>query len=133
MLRREGTAADDAPVEIMQQRYELLGMQDMFLDFAGRRPLNDAVHQHLAALQPGSLLTPRTIGERVEFLDRDGLAVAMLSRSAAKAWLRGARQVNAIRVVAMLRREIKDSGEEFRQYCHCDTWEVPWLEVVFRR
>jgi hypothetical protein len=65
-------------------------------------------------------------------LDEDGFAVGMLSRSAAKVWLRSARQVSAIRVVAMFGREIKDSGEEFRQFCHCDSWEVPWLEVVYR-
>jgi ATP-dependent DNA helicase RecQ len=117
--------------EITRYRYELLGLQDMFLDLAARRPPDDPIHRRLGALKPGSVLQGRKAGDRLELLDEEGARVAALSRAASAVWLPRLPLISSIRVVGMIRRNRKDSGQEYSHLHRCDSWEVPWVEVVY--
>jgi len=116
----------------MSSRYELLGMQDMFLSYAANWPAVLPIHHHLAALRPGSLLSAREARGRIELRDEEGHTVARLSEAAARVWLPRLARVRSVRVLAMIGRNRKDSEEAHRQSCRCEKWEVPWVEVVFR-
>ncbi len=122
---------DEGLLHLERSRFALLGMKDIFLDFAARYRSRDAIHRHLAALGPGSRLTLARTGERIELLDDHGVAVAMLSLKASQLWLPRLDSVDGARVVAMIRRERKDTGEEYRQSCRCERWEAPWVEVRY--
>lgn len=130
MLQRPGSFLPDAPRTAMEHSYELLGMQDLFLDYAGRRPRTDFIHKSLAALKPGSRLKARRRGDRVELLDEQECTVAVLSRTASRDWIPRIPRIKAVRVVAMVQRESRDSGEEFQQHCRCARWEIPWVEML---
>ena len=119
--------------DVLQRRYALLRLQDMFLSYAGYRPPTDPIHQHLAALEPGDSLTPRPAGDRIELQDPGGHLVAALSKSASSTWLPRLPQIIAIRVLAMIRRHSRDGGDDFRRHCRSDAWEVPWVEVIYQR
>ncbi|MGV8073057.1 MAG: RecQ family ATP-dependent DNA helicase [Syntrophobacteraceae bacterium] len=130
VLRRPGQTGEAVPEEILRQRFELIGMQEMFISFAGYWPPGSAIHRRLEALQPGSILTAAKKGGRVELLNPRGAPVAALSQSGAKTWLPQLDSIKCIRVVAMLRRHSRDSSGEYRAQCRSESWEVPWIEIV---
>jgi ATP-dependent DNA helicase RecQ len=134
--RRPGSAAtltaDPVAAELMPTRYALLGMQDIFLSHAAAFPAESPVHRHLAALEPGSaLIAHQAPRQCIELQDMEGYPVCMLSKAAAKAWAANLGGIRSIRVIAMIRRRRKDSQSEFRQSHRCESWEVPWVEVIY--
>ena len=131
--RRVGVAgsARDAHVE---HSYTILGMGDLFLDFAGRKKEQHPIHRALARLSTGHALGLRRGPEgQVWVLDEDGIEVARLSRTAAKAWQRAGLQGMDVRVLAMVLRRKEDCRPDFREHIVVSSWEVPILEVRHRR
>ncbi len=116
---------------VLRRRYDIFGMEDMFLDFAGRKHAGDTVHKHLAGLSPGSLLGATLKGDYVELHDEKGVSVARLSQTALKTWHGRLGCIERITVLAMVQRRAEDSGEEYRARCQCEQWEVPVAEVVY--
>jgi len=112
------------------RRYDILGMEDLFLDFAGRKRQEDSVHEHLAALKPGDPLRAVPTGDYTELHDERGSCVAQLSQNARKIWWGKLENIERITVLAMVQRRAVDSGEEYRDRCRCEQWEIPVAEVV---
>jgi ATP-dependent DNA helicase RecQ len=131
LLRRPATPRDDIPADLLSRRYELLGLQDIDLGFAGSRTKAHPTHQALANLQPGSLLRMRARPEGVDLADNRGRVVARLSRAGTERYRDRLAQITEVRVVAMLRRQRSDEQPEFQNRCRSDRWEVPLVEVVY--
>lgn len=131
LLKRDPpvTAQPDEPV--LRRRYDILGMEDLFLDYAGRKRRDDLVHVSLAGLKPGDPLRLAPAGEYIELHDEKGNCVAQLSQSARKAWWGRLDNVERITVLAMVQRHVEDSGEEYRDRCKSEEWEIPVAEVVY--
>lgn len=131
LLRRESPVLALPDEAIMRRRYEILGMKDLYLDYAGRREQHDPIHQHLAALAPGDKLQAQDTGRSIGLYTSQGVCIAMLSESASTVWRDRLDSIEAITVLAMVQRIAEDSGEKYRQLCHCDRWELPWAEVTY--
>lgn len=116
---------------VLRRRYDLLGMEELFLDYAGRRRQEDPVHENLAALKPGEPLLLAPTGDYIELHDGKGNCVAQLSQKGRKTWLTRLDNVERVTVIAMVERRAEDSGEEFRDRCKCEQWEIPLAEVVY--
>lgn len=116
---------------VLRRRYDILGMEDLFLDYAGRKRQEDPIHASLAALSPGDLLTATLKGDYIELHDENGVCVAQLSKTALKTWRRRLDSYERIIVLAMVQRRAEDSGEEYRDRCKCEQWEIPLAEVVY--
>ena len=95
-------------------------MEDLFLDFAGRKRAGDSVHGHLAGLWPGDSLVAVAKGDYIELHDEKGICVAQLSKTALKAWRGRLDSIERIQVLAMVQRRVEDSGEEYRAKCQCE-------------
>ncbi len=128
MIAREiAPVKKKAPID---RQYSLLGLSDLFLDFAGVRPANHPVRRALQELQAGDRLQLAIRQEHIELVNHEGLSVARLSKSAQEQWQGRMDFIRASRVVAMVRRYKTDSGDKtFRSRCYGDTWEVPVVEV----
>jgi ATP-dependent DNA helicase RecQ len=121
------------PAAVLARRFAFLGMGDLFLDYAGRRPAADPVHERLARLQPGSLLALRRNGSGdVELLDASGLPVAVLARSARESRAGAIAGAEEVRVVAVVERRRADSDPEFQGSLRCERWQVPLVEIRYR-
>lgn len=129
---RLAAGADDASAWGADRRYELLGLQDIYLSFAARYPAQHKVHAHLAKLQPGAAVTLVARGGRVEVMVGEDCCVTQLSKAAANLWSPRLKQIERVQVVGMIVRHRSDSEESFHSACACDSWEVPWLEVQYR-
>ena len=111
--------------------YHLLGLEDLFIDFAGLKPERHPARLALADLQAGDALHVEVRHNQVELVHDDGLSVARLSHKAQAEWAGRLDAVKEVRVVAMVQRHREDVADtDFRAKCIGACWEVPIVEVV---
>lgn len=130
--RRRARVAKLHPERTQGLTYQVLGMKDLWLDFAGRQSRNHCIHRALSQLQTGDKvsLKPGHNG-RVGVLADENRRVALLSEATARKWpayrIRG---VDEIRVLGMVRRTRDDVNDpKYRDRLRVGSWEVPILEV----
>lgn len=124
-VARSGRAAD------AEYSYTILGMGDLFLDFAGRKSANHRVHRSLARMRIGApVKLVRFRDGQVRVHDNSGVEVVRLSRTAARVWRRfRLEMIDEARVLAMVVRQKGDSRPEFRDHIRVPSWELPIIEV----
>lgn len=132
LLRRPATAAD-VPPEVLKRKYALLGMEDVDLGFAGAREADDPIHTALARLQTGQQLRLVAHGDQINLLNERGMRIARLSRAAVQCWKDRLGDIETAQVAAIVRRQRNDATPQYRDRCRCDRWEVPLIEVVYRK
>ena len=121
----------DASPELASVDYTLLGLEDIYLGYAGRFAAGHRLHAALARLEPGDRLTLRATDPGVGLFDEGGVKLSTLSRKAEADWEPRLASVREVRVVAMVRRRAdQDEDAERRQGYRVEAWEVPLIEVV---
>ena len=153
-LLRDEPIIEPPPAGIVQRRYSQLTPADLDLGYAGRQLPDATIHRHLAALRPGDHLAWRLMGlpasrRPIGSEDADGHTaqgdagqlllttpegepVARLSKRAASHWLPILERIEAVRVLALLRRDRTQSEPEYAASLRCDAWEVPLVEIRWR-
>ncbi len=110
--------------------YELLGMRELFIDFAGTKKEDHPISKALNELTTGSCLTIGRDKNFIQLLNHVGVPVARLAKSAQTRWQDRTDDIRDIRVVALAKRYRSDIiDQEFQEKCHCDSWEVPIIEL----
>jgi ATP-dependent DNA helicase RecQ len=134
LLSRSAPRPPTMPEGILHRRFGLLGLADLFLDFAGRRSSDDPVHQALAGLNPGDPLHVMPDGQRLGLHTSDRQLAALLSRDAQDQWGPRLKAIESVRVFAMVRRRKQDVRDpEFAAQCVVDAWELPLAELTYRQ
>jgi ATP-dependent DNA helicase RecQ len=113
-------------------QYALLGMKDLYLDFAGTKHVDHPVRGALQRLQAEDRLRVERRNEHVELVNAEGISVARLSKTAQAEWEGRLGLIRESRVVAIVRRyreEIVD--KTYSRSCHGDSWEVPVVELCY--
>jgi ATP-dependent DNA helicase RecQ len=118
-----------APVDL---QYDLLGLDQIYLDYGGTFPDDHPIHHHLAQLTVGSQVTFRETRTRIKVLDSKNICIAQLSEKGAQRWRGRLDSISEIRVVAMLERGREDPEGGFLNRIKAQRWELPVLEVVNR-
>jgi ATP-dependent DNA helicase RecQ len=130
-LRRDAAKSQQAEQPTAPRHYAPLGLNDYFLAFAGRFPETHPIHQTLAALSPGSLLSIANINGKV-VLQNGEVTVARLSQKGQQEWADKLARIETVRVIAMIRRYRDDGEEGYRSRCKVEQWEIPVVELVYR-
>jgi ATP-dependent DNA helicase RecQ len=131
VLLRGAASYDGTMVsELMQRRYTSLGMKDLYIDYPGLFSQGARIHQYIANIRAGDVLTARADDRHILLIDRTGHPVARLSNSASLNWMNRLEQIQEVRVLAMLRRLKSDSKNQDR--CRCEEWELPLVEVIYK-
>ncbi len=131
LLRRLAVIDETLPIETLDKRYAVLGMQDLNLGFAGRRGAQHPIHNAISQLEVGDLLDAKRKGGRILLLHQT-VPVAMLSKHAVEVWAERLEQIESIRMLAMVQRRREDAEETYRDDCLVAEWEVPLVDIVFR-
>ena len=114
----------------IEKKYELLGLNQIYLDYAGCFPQTHPIHGHLAELRTGHPVSFCQNNSKIEIRNRGGKCLARLSSEGANKWRERLDHILEVRVVAMLRRNCDDPDENFQKNIRADNWELPALEVV---
>lgn len=112
------------------KKYELLGLNQIYLDYAGNFPQTHPIHGHLARLNTGQRVSFYQNNSKIEIHDCNGNCVARLSSEGTNNWRERLDHILEVRVVAMLQRNRDDPDEIFHKMIRADNWELPVLEVV---
>ena len=131
ILRRSAPDSNIGLNEITTKKYEMLGLNDMYLDFASLRSADNPIHAAIAQIRPGDYLNHRIQRGNIELLNEDGRSIARLAQAAAERWQERHKKIKTIRVIAIIRRDRKESKPEFSEACRCDRWEVPLVEIAY--
>ena len=114
------------------KRYRLLGMKDLFIDFAGIKGENHPVRKALQELQTGDRLQAQVRSDQIELVGGNGVSVGRLSKAARVEWGDKLNLIKDIRVVALVQRNKRDIQDAvFGGRCYGESWEVPIVEVVY--
>ena len=112
------------------KHYTLLGMEDVFIDFAGVRTENNPSRTALAQLNVGDKVTFAVRNEQIYLVVNGSLSVSRLSKAAMAEWAPRLDEVQEARIVAMVRRYRTDINDTtFKERCFGEMWEVPIVEI----
>lgn len=131
LLMTEAPEPDAQDRPIILRDYEILGLKDFNIGYAGSFPEQYPIHRRLAELKPGSELNFARINGKL-VLQSGGETVAALSQKAQHEWTDKYGNAEKVTVLAMIRRHADDGDEQYRKRCQCSVWEVPFVEVVCR-
>ena len=116
----------------IEKQYVMLGMKDLFIDFAGIKKESHPSRKAVEKLRTGALLQPVLHNKQIALLDKDTLPVARLSQSAREEWRERLHLVKEVRVIAIVRRYRDDiTDPAFKERCKGETWEVPVVEFCY--
>jgi ATP-dependent DNA helicase RecQ len=113
------------------KRYELIGLSEIYMDYAGCFRRNSKIHSRLACLEAGQSVAFHQDNESIEIHNCDGCCVAKLSKEGVAKWSERLGRIQDLRVVALLRRDRDDPDEDFINRIKSDQWELPILEAVY--
>lgn len=117
---------------VLQRRYDIIGLKDVFLDYAGRMTASCPVHQLLEQTMVGDLVQFKNAGERLEVCNLAGQPIAVLAKAAKEKWTDAQEQIESIKVLAIVERRTDDSkNPDYKNLLQVESWEVPVLEVVW--
>ena len=110
----------------------VLGMEDLFISFAGTFDAAHPIHHNLRMLSTGDRVKLCEYKGSVVVTTFDDRVLARLSRKACDTWGGKLDLILHARVLGMVRRD-KDEGEADGDFnTRVDTWEVPVIEVLHR-
>lgn len=122
------------PINIEEQEtrtYNLLGMEDLFIDYAGIKPENHPSRLALQKIKAGDKLNIEERSKHLELINSEGVAIARLSRKAQEEWHDRIGTIRDIRTVALVRRYREDlSDKDFQASCLGHSWDVPIVEFL---
>ncbi len=124
-------AGNEIENELQDKCYELIGLSEIYMDYAGCFHGNNRIHKHLCRLESGQCVAFHQNDSSIEIHDSDGCCVAKLSNEGVNKWSQRLDQIQELRVVALLRRDRYDPNEEFINRIKSDHWELPILEAVY--
>jgi ATP-dependent DNA helicase RecQ len=110
-------------------RRDLLGMQDVYLAFAGASPGHERIDAAIADLCTGDPLQLLDRPQRLLLADGAGRPVGALSQTASDLWRPRLTAVAGVRVAAILRRQRQDEGDEWQQKLRRQQWFVVLPEI----
>ncbi|MEA2083251.1 MAG: RecQ family ATP-dependent DNA helicase, partial [Thermodesulfobacteriota bacterium] len=99
---------DKSKIDRSNLNYAVLGMKQLFLDFAGRQPEASKMHKALKRLNAGDMLSIKESNENIFLITSEGVPVARLSKQARDELQNKIRNVQNAKILAMVRRLATD-------------------------
>jgi len=113
--------------------YILLDMDDLFIDFAGMRKEDHPSRKAINNLEVGQVVSLKFTDNKIELVNKAGVSVGRLSKSAQTSWSKSLMEMEEAKVVGVVRRYKEDNSDETqKERCFGDRWEVPLVEVKMR-
>jgi predicted nuclease of restriction endonuclease-like RecB superfamily len=106
---------------------------ELFLDYAGRRPAEDPIHDALARLQPKQELRFAAVDQHLYIADARDQLLVPLSAVARASWRGRLERVVELRLGGVLERRAEQSAPEWRRLLRVPTWRVPLARVRLAR
>jgi ATP-dependent DNA helicase RecQ len=130
-LSHKTYAAPTIEAGARDKRYGMIGLSEVYLDYAGCFPREHKIHKSLCCLEVGESVFFSLNANAMEIHTAAGDCVAKLSNEGTHKWVKRVDQIYDLKVVALLRRNRDDPQEGFQNRIRADWWELPVLEAVY--
>ena len=132
LCQQENPARENLPDEVLDQRFEVLSLADLFLNFAGQKRTDDQVHATLCGLHVGDDLRIEPSGDHIMLVEpASGQPVARLSQLGQDTWRPRLASIRSVRILSLCVWRRVDSDAQYRDRCQCDQWELPIVEIAW--
>lgn len=108
----------------------ILGLEDLFISFAGTFAPDHPIHQNLARLTTCDRVKLSEHNGSLYVTTLDDQALAKLSKKATDTWSGNLHRILHARVLAIVRRDKTDGEANSDFKTSVDTWEIPIIEVL---
>jgi ATP-dependent DNA helicase RecQ len=135
VLRRQwepGAQQLQAVDTVAHLHYDIIGLDEVFIGYAGLRNPGARIHRSLRGLRTGSPLTLVANGQSMLLRDSAGVDVASLSAKGRSKWSDRLDRIEKIETKAIVTRYRDDGETPDGITIRSDCWEIPVVEVVWR-
>ncbi|MBX3462860.1 MAG: RecQ family ATP-dependent DNA helicase [Planctomycetes bacterium] len=129
-FHRRPFAAGGATAPLPGRRYELLGLADIALSFAGRAAEHEAIAETLHGLATGDALRLEATDRGIFLAAANGVRVGALAKAVAPHWRERLPRVLAVRIAAILVRRRQDEGADYQDGIRREAWQVVVPEIT---
>lgn len=113
-------------------RYELLGMKELFIDYAGSTEGTSGIVHALEAIKPGNRVNLAVEGNRIYIKNSKNVNLGCLSSASQVWWSNKIKNILDAQVLAIVVRKNSDiKDDRLRRRCRRDTWLLPIVEVRY--
>jgi len=114
-------------------RYDIIGLEEVFISYAGLRSPGTRIHKALQSLKTGSPVSLIHNSKGIVLRAENGVDVASLSAKGRTHWESRLERIEKIETKAIVTR-YKDEGETPNgMTIRSDAWEIPVVEVAWRK
>lgn len=132
ILRRRGASDGQLSAENLNRHYEMIGLKEIFIGYAGGFAEPHPIHQKLAALSFGDPVTLVANGAHVDILSADRVRIARLSKEGNRLWADRMQHILAAKILGMMHWTKEDSDPLYRTRFKAASWDIPLIEVVLK-
>jgi ATP-dependent DNA helicase RecQ len=129
IVRRNSEIEFNISAQLINKQYNILGLKDFDLSFAGSFAAKAHIHAALAQLKVGDKVEITKVNGKVA-VQQNNVIIAMFSKNAQDSWATQLENIISASIIAMVTRYKSDSEVEFQSRCKVEQWEVPLVEVV---
>jgi ATP-dependent DNA helicase RecQ len=132
ILRRRGASDGQLHSGILDRRYEILGLKDIYLGYAGGFDPHHPIHQKLAELCFSDPVNLVAGASHIDVHTTDGVRIARLSKEGERLWAGRLDRITAARILGMMHWSAEDSDPLYRVRFGSTNWELPLIEVMLK-
>lgn len=130
ILHRTMTAEQSE--DLAQYRYKILGMKELYIDYASSKAAHHPIHEGLKNLQTDDTLQIKKRKNGLYLLNQKNIALTRLAHSEEKYWQNRLHSLREVQVLAMVKRQRSDIQDtNFAARSRVQTWELPVVELKF--
>jgi ATP-dependent DNA helicase RecQ len=112
--------------------YAIIGLDEVFISYAGLRSPDARIHTALQNLSTGSPLVLSRNGSSLVLTTPNGVEVASLSAKGRSLWQHRLNRIRTIETKAIVTRYKDDSEPPSGLTIRSDSWEIPIVEAVWQ-
>lgn len=135
VLRREWAPSPEQEQSmdaVSNLKYDIIGLDEVFMSYAGLRSPGTRIHNTMQSLQTGSPASLFHNGKGIVLRAENGVDIASLSAKGRAKWKGRLDHIEKIETKAIVTR-YKDEGETPNgMTIRSDSWEIPVVEAVWR-
>ena len=130
IMRVKANDTIDIADEILKRQYNIIGMDDVFITYAGLRDQKTRLHKELDKLKAGDSLQMKEEGGVILLVTSKGFPLISLSKSGVQKWKNRLNSIINIKIKAIIIRNNEDAID-FKMEPRVDQWKIPICEVCW--
>jgi len=111
----------------------ILGMADLYIDYAGTFPDSHGIHRCLSNLETGAKVNLSEQKNRIYIVNANGHIIALLSKKGSAKWRGRTPTVINAKVLGIVRRRQQDNEAKNYNNLKVASWELPIVEILHQK